>query len=58
MSLGEPLQAIEFRKAKPEQSVDLEILEGRTRVLHATAGPGTTGLRVRNDGTWKIERIE
>jgi hypothetical protein len=52
------LEEFEFRKATLGSSVDLEIRQGRTRLVHATAEPGVLGLRVRSIDGWTVERLE
>lgn len=49
------LEEFEFRKADPERSVDLEIRQGQTSLVHTTAAPGTLGLRARRDNGWTVE---
>lgn len=58
MDLGrQQLHEFEFRKLTPADSVDLEIRRGRTTLVHATAEPGTVGLRARDEGGWKVEPV-
>jgi hypothetical protein len=58
MNLTGHLEEFDFRKAAPEDSVDLDISQGRTVLVHATAEPGVPGLRVRNKGGWSVEKIK
>ncbi len=51
------LEEFEFRKNTLGHSVDLEIRQGDRPVVHATAEPGVPGLRVRNEGGWKVEKL-
>src|SRR6185503_5964446 len=52
------LEAFEFRKNTLAHSVNLEIREGDRAVVQATAEPGVPGLRVRNEGGWKVEKLQ
>jgi len=59
MDLGrQSLEEFEFRKTTAGDSVDLDIRQGRKQLVHATAAPGVRGLRVRNEGGWRVEIID
>jgi hypothetical protein len=55
---GQRLEEFEFRKASVGHSVELDIRQGNKRLVHATAGPGTAGLRVREEDGWKVEALQ
>lgn len=48
------LQEFEFRKLRQEDTVTLEIREGRNRVVQVTAGPASVGARALNEGGWSV----
>lgn len=52
------LEEFEFRKATLSHSVDLDIRRGSTSLVHATAEPGTIGLRARKENGWKVETLK
>jgi hypothetical protein len=52
------LEDFEFRKATLGHSVDLDIRRGGRLLVHATAEPGTLGLRVRKESGWRVETLK
>ena len=52
------LEEFEFSKVTLGHSVHLDIRQGRSQLVHATAEPGVPGLRVRKEGGWRVETLK